>query len=69
MSVFVVGRNKRALAELANESGAVPIHADVRDTQTIADQISELKVDVLVNNAGILPSRVSFPGHQSTRYH
>ena len=60
MSVFAVGRNKRALAELANESGAVPIHADVRDTQTIADQISELKVDVLVNNAGVLPSRVSF---------
>lgn len=60
ISVFAVGRNKRALAELANESGAVPIHADVRDTQTIADQISELKVDVLVNNAGVLPSRVSF---------
>jgi NADP-dependent 3-hydroxy acid dehydrogenase YdfG len=60
LTVFAVGRNEKLLFELSRECGAHAIKADVRDTQLIADHLSQVEVDILVNNAGILSSRASF---------
>lgn len=61
LTVIAVGRNEEALAALAEECGAEPLRADVRDTQAIADRLSEREIDILVNSAGILSTRTSFP--------
>ena len=60
LTVYAVGRNAEALDELAAESGAKPIRADVRDTAEIVRQLDGVDVDILVNNAGILSTRATF---------
>ncbi|MBX5168642.1 SDR family oxidoreductase [Rhizobium sp. NZLR1b] len=60
LTVYAVGRNAEALDELARESGAKPIRADVRDTAEIVRQLHGVDVDILVNNAGILSTRATF---------
>jgi NADP-dependent 3-hydroxy acid dehydrogenase YdfG len=60
LTVYAVGRNEASLQELADESGAVPIRADVRDTAAIVGGLAGVEVDILVNNAGILSTRASF---------
>ncbi|OAP36632.1 short-chain dehydrogenase [Sinorhizobium glycinis] len=60
LEVYAVGRNERALAELAEGTGARTITADVRDTATIGRALSGIDVDILVNNAGILSTRALF---------
>ena len=60
LTVYAVGRNAEALEELARESGAKPVRADVRDTAEIVRQLHGTEVDILVNNAGILSTRATF---------
>ncbi len=60
LNVVALGRNRDALAELADRCGAVPLVADVRDTDTIARAAAGHGIDVLINNAGVLPSRGAF---------
>jgi len=60
LEVLALGRNGAALAQLAAESGATPIEADVRDTAAIAAQLGDRPVDILINNAGILSTRARF---------
>lgn len=60
VTVFAIGRNEAALAELAATTGATPIRADVRDVATIAAALDGVAVDILVNNAGILSTRALF---------
>ncbi|MGR8964774.1 SDR family oxidoreductase [Rhizobium leguminosarum] len=60
LTVYAVGRNAEALEELAGESGAKPVRADVRDTAEIVKQLHGTDVDILVNNAGILSTRATF---------
>ncbi|OHV24041.1 SDR family oxidoreductase [Rhizobium sp. RMa-01] len=60
LTVYAVGRNAEALDELAGESGAKPIRADVRDTAEIVRQLEGVDVDILINNAGILSTRATF---------
>ncbi|NEI26139.1 SDR family NAD(P)-dependent oxidoreductase [Rhizobium leguminosarum] len=60
LTVYAVGRNAEALEELARESGAKPVRADVRDTAEIVRQLHGTDVDILVNNAGILSTRATF---------
>ncbi|WHO75391.1 SDR family oxidoreductase [Rhizobium sp. BT03] len=60
LTVYAVGRNAEALDELAGESGAKPIRADVRDTAEIVRQLDGVDVDILINNAGILSTRATF---------
>ncbi|MGO7726298.1 SDR family NAD(P)-dependent oxidoreductase, partial [Rhizobium ruizarguesonis] len=60
LTVYSVGRNAEALEELARESGAKPVRADVRDTAEIVNQLHGTDVDILVNNAGILSTRATF---------
>lgn len=60
LEVYAIGRNKFVLEELAAETGAISIVADVRDTAAIAEALSGTAVDILVNNAGILTTRALF---------
>ena len=60
LTVYAVGRNAGQLAELAAETGALPIEADVRDVARIAQALAGVEVDILVNNAGILSTRAAF---------
>ena len=60
LTVYAVGRNRAQLDELAAETGAIPIEADVRDTARIAAALDGVEVDILVNNAGILSTRAAF---------
>ncbi|MGY5808645.1 SDR family oxidoreductase [Rhizobium sp. LEGMi198b] len=59
-TVYAVGRNEDVLKQLSETSGAIPIKADVRDTQRIAEALNGIEVDILINNAGILSTRASF---------
>jgi len=58
--VLVLGRNRTAVEALAEECGATPILADVRDTHLISEQLAGREIDILVSNAGILSTRAPF---------
>lgn len=53
LTVHAVARNEERLAELADRTGAVPHALDLTDTAALAAVVSDLKVDVLVNCAGV----------------
>lgn len=59
-AVLALGRNAASVAALAEECGAVPVVADVRDTAAITAGIGDREIDILVSNAGILSSRARF---------
>ena len=51
--VLAVGRREDRLAELAAETGAGTLAADVRDTPRIAAGIDRFAPEILINNAGV----------------
>jgi NADP-dependent 3-hydroxy acid dehydrogenase YdfG len=53
LTVHAVARNQERLEELADRTGAVPHIVDLTDTKTLAEAIDGLKIDVLVNCAGV----------------
>lgn len=53
LTVHAVARNEERLSELADRSGAIPHVLDLTDTAALTAVVSELKVDVLVNCAGV----------------
>jgi NADP-dependent 3-hydroxy acid dehydrogenase YdfG len=53
LTVHAVARNKERLAELADLTGAVPHVVDLTDTAALTAVVNDLKVDVLVNCAGV----------------
>ncbi len=53
LTVHAVARNQERLDELADRTGAVPHVVDLTDTKALAAAIDGLKVDVLVNCAGV----------------
>ena len=53
LTVHAVARNEERLAELADRTGVVPHVVDLTDTPALADVVRGLKVDVLVNCAGV----------------
>ena len=54
--VLAVGRNRDALDELrALDPSIKPIRLDVKDRAAVEEAVRGLHVDVLVNNAGIMP--------------
>jgi len=60
MNVHAIARPSSQLDELATATGAI-IHAfDVRDTAQLTDTINEIRPDVMVNNAGVLPQFTGF---------
>ncbi|WP_284982598.1 SDR family oxidoreductase [Arthrobacter sp. efr-133-TYG-118] len=53
LTVHAVARNEERLSELADRTGAIPHVVDLTDTTALTAVVSELKVDVLVNCAGV----------------
>ncbi|WP_285242007.1 SDR family oxidoreductase [Pseudarthrobacter sp. fls2-241-R2A-127] len=53
LTVHAVARNEERLAELADRTGVVPHVVDLTDTAALAGVVRDLKVDVLVNCAGV----------------
>lgn len=51
--VLAIARREDRLADLAGETGAKTLAADVRDTATIAAAMEQFRPDILVNNAGV----------------
>jgi NADP-dependent 3-hydroxy acid dehydrogenase YdfG len=53
LEVHALARNRERLAQLAVTTGCKYHFADVRDNAAIANVVSGLEIDVLVNNAGL----------------
>ena len=53
LTVHAVARNEERLAELADRTGVVPHVVDLTDTAALTAVVNDLKVDVLVNCAGV----------------
>ena len=59
--VYAIGRNVSALEELRRERPAtIPIAVDVRDLEALQAAVAGLHIDVLINNAGIMPPLGNF---------
>ena len=59
--VHAAGRNAAALKALQAESRhIVPVTADVTDRKAMASALSDLTIDVLINNAGMMPPLGNF---------
>jgi 3-hydroxy acid dehydrogenase/malonic semialdehyde reductase len=54
--VHGLARSEAALRVLAAEIGIVPLIADITDTAAIAGALSDVDIDVLVSNAGLISS-------------
>jgi 3-oxoacyl-[acyl-carrier protein] reductase len=58
-NVIITGRNEQRLKRTADEIGAIPLHFDVSDLESIPQKAGEAlsifngKMDVLINNAGV----------------
>lgn len=55
-----LGRNMAALDELRRFPNIVPLAADIADREAISALIEGLDIDVLVNNAGVVPPVATF---------
>ncbi len=55
-----LGRNRAALEELRNVPNIVPIAADLADREAVAALVEGLEIDLLINNAGIMPPVAPF---------
>jgi NADP-dependent 3-hydroxy acid dehydrogenase YdfG len=53
LTVHAVARNQERLEELGDRTGAIPHVVDLTDTKALAAAIDGLKIDVLVNCAGV----------------
>jgi NADP-dependent 3-hydroxy acid dehydrogenase YdfG len=53
LTVHAVARNQERLEELADRTGAVAHVVDLTDTKALTAAIGDLKIDVLVNCAGV----------------
>ena len=59
--VYAVGRSTSALQELRSiHPGITPIAVDVTDREALEAIVADLRIDVLINNAGIMPPLGNF---------
>lgn len=59
--VYAIGRNQRALNDLrASHAAITPLALDVTDRETAETMLDGLEIDVLVNNAGVMPPLGNF---------
>jgi NADP-dependent 3-hydroxy acid dehydrogenase YdfG len=59
--VYAVGRSEAALEELrAARAGITPIAVDVTDREALEAVVTDLHIDVLINNAGTMPPLGNF---------
>ncbi len=53
LTVYAAARRAERLDALAEETGCVPLVLDLRDTRSLYEALGALKVDILINNAGL----------------
>jgi NADP-dependent 3-hydroxy acid dehydrogenase YdfG len=59
--VYAVGRSRKALEDIrASRPGIMPVCADVTDRDALESVVADLPIDVLVNNAGMMPRLGNF---------
>lgn len=59
--VYAVGRSQHALKTLqADNPRIVPIGVDIADREALAAVVADLDIDVLINNAGVMPPLGNF---------
>jgi NADP-dependent 3-hydroxy acid dehydrogenase YdfG len=59
--VYAIGRSQVALNSLrAAASGIIPIALDLTDREAVEAAVSDLNIEVLVNNAGVVPPLGNF---------
>lgn len=58
--VLAVGRNRSALAAMADGHRIVAVEIDVRDHAGLERRLSDEPIDILVNNAGLMPPLLPF---------
>ncbi len=58
--VIAQGRNETVLDELSDHQGVTPLNLDLSDMGELSTALEGAQVDVLINNAGIMPPAVSF---------
>ncbi len=58
--VLALGRNKKSLDALAEISNITPIGLDVCDHVALADRLRDETIDILINNAGMMPPLTAF---------
>ncbi len=59
-STLVCGRSSSALEEISKTTGAVGLAFDLKERGALRERIRNEKIDVLVNNAGIISQPVRF---------
>ncbi|WP_321804470.1 SDR family oxidoreductase [Burkholderia sp. BCC1988] len=60
IQVYAVGRDAVALDALATECNVTPIAVDLRDTSPLKALFDRVEIDVVINNAGLLPAISKF---------
>lgn len=60
LKVYALGRDIAALNALATQCGAIPISLDLQNPEQLGSLFSENEIDVVVNNAGLLPELAKF---------
>ncbi|RDK00847.1 SDR family oxidoreductase [Paraburkholderia lacunae] len=60
LHVYALGRDAGALDSLAQEGNVTPIVIDLRDTSGLRELFERVEIDVVVNNAGLLPALSRF---------
>ncbi|MGU7774545.1 SDR family oxidoreductase [Burkholderia sp. MR1-5-21] len=60
VKIYALGRDAAALDSLANECNATPIAVDLQDTSPLQALFERVEIDVVVNNAGLLPAIANF---------
>ncbi len=60
LQVYALGRDAKALDALASECNVTPIALDLQDTAPLRDLFGRVDIDVVVNNAGLLPAIAKF---------
>jgi NADP-dependent 3-hydroxy acid dehydrogenase YdfG len=59
--VYAIGRSQVALNSLrAAVSGIIPMALDLTDREAVEAAVSDLNIDVLINNAGVMPPLGNF---------
>jgi hypothetical protein len=65
--IYAVGRSKAALEELrAARAGITPIAVDVTDREALEAVVTDLHIDVLINNASMMPPLGNFADMRMT---
>ncbi|SIT41427.1 Uncharacterized short-chain type dehydrogenase/reductase y4eK [Paraburkholderia ribeironis] len=60
LQVYALGRDAKALDALASECNVMPIVVDLQDTTPLRELFERVEIDIVVNNAGLLPALAKF---------